>query len=122
MRLTYKDVNGVGEDTINASATVEHTVGEPVLTSVARVVKTTEHATATHAWTPQPTPVATPASTPAPATAVRFVGNGSNIIYIDWDNDIVAVFRWIRNDRALNEVIAKLAASMKATTSTAAQR
>ena len=31
----------------------------------------------------------------APATAVRFVGNGSNIIYIDWDNDIVAVFRWI---------------------------
>src|SRR5215470_14522789 len=35
----------------------------------------------------------------APATAVRFVGNGSNIIYIDWDNDVVAVFRWIRNDR-----------------------
>jgi hypothetical protein len=70
VRLTYKDVNGVGEDTINASATVEHTVGEPVLTSVARVVKTTEHATATHAWTPQPTPVATPASTPAPVTAV----------------------------------------------------
>ena len=32
----------------------------------------------------------------APETVVRFVGNGSNIIYIDWDNDIVAVFRWIR--------------------------
>ena len=58
----------------------------------------------------------------APASAVRFVGNGSNIIYIDWDNDIVAVFRWIRNDRALNEVIAKLMASMKAGTSTAAQQ
>jgi CubicO group peptidase (beta-lactamase class C family) len=56
----------------------------------------------------------------APATAVRFVGNGSNIIYIDWDNDIVAVFRWIRNDRALNEVIAKLGASMKTTTTTSA--
>ncbi len=50
----------------------------------------------------------------APATAVRFVGNGSNIIYIDWENDIVAVFRWIKNDKALNDVIAKLDASMKA--------
>jgi CubicO group peptidase (beta-lactamase class C family) len=54
----------------------------------------------------------------APETAVRFVGNGSNIIYIDWDNDIVAVVRWIRGDQALNNVIAKLMASMQ-TTSTA---
>ena len=53
---------------------------------------------------------------------MRFVGNGSNIIYIDWDNDIVAVFRWIKNDKALNEVIAKLTTSMqKKTSSTAAQ-
>jgi CubicO group peptidase (beta-lactamase class C family) len=56
----------------------------------------------------------------APETAVRFVGNGSNIIYVDWENDIVAVVRWIRNDKALNEVVAKLIASMK-TSSTAAQ-
>jgi CubicO group peptidase (beta-lactamase class C family) len=56
----------------------------------------------------------------APATVVRFVGNGSNIIYIDWDNDIVAVFRWIRGDKQLNEVVAKMYASLK-TTSTAAQ-
>ena len=56
----------------------------------------------------------------APATVVRFVGNGSNIIYIDWDNDIVAVFRWIKNDKALNEVVAKMSASLK-TTATAAQ-
>ena len=56
----------------------------------------------------------------APATVVRFVGNGSNIIYIDWDNDIVAVFRWIRGDRQLNEVVAKMYASLK-TTTTAAQ-
>jgi CubicO group peptidase (beta-lactamase class C family) len=54
----------------------------------------------------------------APETAVRFVGNGSNIIYIDWDNDLVAVVRWIRGDQALNGVIAKLMASMQ-TTSTA---
>jgi len=55
----------------------------------------------------------------APETVVRFVGNGSNIIYIDWDNDIVAVFRWIRGDKQLNEVVAKMYSSLK-TTSTAA--
>ncbi|HEY7292356.1 MAG TPA: serine hydrolase [Vicinamibacterales bacterium] len=49
----------------------------------------------------------------APETAVRFVGNGSNIIYIDWDNDIVAVFRWIRGDRPLNDVIAKMMSSLQ---------
>jgi len=53
---------------------------------------------------------------------VRFVGNGSNIIYIDWDNDVVAVFRWIKNDKALNDVIAKLITSIQKTSSTAAQQ
>jgi len=56
----------------------------------------------------------------APEGSVRFVGNGSNIIYVDWQNDIVAVFRWIGNDRALDDVIGKIMASMK-TTTTAAQ-
>jgi len=50
----------------------------------------------------------------APEGSVRFVGNGSNIIYVDWQNDVVAVFRWIRNDRALDDVIGKIMASMKA--------
>ena len=58
----------------------------------------------------------------APATAVRFVGNGSNIIYIDWENDIVAVFRWIRNDKALDQVVAKMIESLKTTTTAAAAR
>jgi CubicO group peptidase (beta-lactamase class C family) len=49
----------------------------------------------------------------APETAVRFVGNGANIIYIDWDNDIVAVVRWIRGDQALNTVIGKIVASLQ---------
>jgi hypothetical protein len=31
----------------------------------------------------------------APASAVQFQGNGSNLIYIDWDNDLVVVVRWI---------------------------
>src|SRR5882762_7221716 len=56
----------------------------------------------------------------APETAVRFVGNGSNIIYIDWENDIVAVFRWIRNDKALDQVVAKMIGSLKTTTTAAA--
>jgi len=51
----------------------------------------------------------------APASAVRFVGNGSNIIYIDWDHDIVAVVRWIGGDQALNRVIGKLVASLDPT-------
>ena len=57
----------------------------------------------------------------APETVVRFVGNGSNIIYIDWENDIVAVFRWIRGDAQQNAVIAKLMASLKTTSTTAGQ-
>jgi CubicO group peptidase (beta-lactamase class C family) len=56
----------------------------------------------------------------APEGAVRFVGNGSNIIYVDWQNDIVAVFRWIKNDKALDEVIAKIQASMKPASTAAA--
>lgn len=54
----------------------------------------------------------------APETAVRFVGNGSNIIYIDWDNDVVAVMRWVRGGNALNDIVGKMLASLK-TTSTA---
>ena len=58
----------------------------------------------------------------APETVVRFVGNGSNIIYIDWENDIVAVFRWIRGDKQLNEVVAKMYASLKTTSTAPAQQ
>jgi len=31
----------------------------------------------------------------APATSVTFRGNGQNIVYIDWDNDLVVVVRWL---------------------------
>ncbi len=44
----------------------------------------------------------------APATAVAFQGNGANIIYIDWDHDLVVVVRWIRGGGALNEFIGKV--------------
>jgi hypothetical protein len=49
----------------------------------------------------------------APVTAVYFEGNGANIIYIDQENDIVAVIRWIKGGTALNEVVAKILASIK---------
>ncbi len=49
----------------------------------------------------------------APETAVYFEGNGANIIYIDWDNDIVAVVRWIRGGDAMNDFVAKMLAAIK---------
>jgi len=35
-----------------------------------------------------------------PENTVRFVGNGNNIVYLDWDNDLVVVVRWIKGGRA----------------------
>jgi CubicO group peptidase (beta-lactamase class C family) len=50
----------------------------------------------------------------APATAVYFVGNGNNLIYIDWENDIVCVTRWLNSTRSLNEIVGKLIAATRA--------
>ena len=51
----------------------------------------------------------------APASAVTFQGNGSNIIYIDWENDLVVVVRWIQ-PRALDEFIGRVLGSLAVTT------
>ncbi|HEV7586020.1 MAG TPA: hypothetical protein VGO14_09600 [Solirubrobacteraceae bacterium] len=69
VKFTYKDVNGVGQDTINASATVEVPVVEKEIgaRAAARMQKITEQATATETWTAVP---ATPAPAPAPAAQV----------------------------------------------------
>jgi CubicO group peptidase (beta-lactamase class C family) len=48
----------------------------------------------------------------APATAVTFQGNGSNIIYIDWENDLVVVVRWIQQ-RAFNDFIGQVLGALK---------
>jgi CubicO group peptidase (beta-lactamase class C family) len=48
-----------------------------------------------------------PAFPKAPASAVTFQGNGSNIIYIDWEHDLVVVVRWIRQS-AFNEFIGQV--------------
>jgi len=49
----------------------------------------------------------------APESSVTFRGAGQNIVYVDWDNDLVIVVRWIRSGPALNEFIGKVLASMK---------
>ena len=36
----------------------------------------------------------------APESAVSFNGNGNNLIYMDWENDLVVVVRWIRGGAA----------------------
>ena len=47
----------------------------------------------------------------APASAFVHVGNGTNIIYIDPENDIVIVARWIENNK-IDEFIGKVTASV----------
>jgi CubicO group peptidase (beta-lactamase class C family) len=49
----------------------------------------------------------------APESAVMFVGNGQNLVYIDWDNDLVVVIRWIEGGPAPNDFIGKVLASLR---------
>ena len=49
----------------------------------------------------------------APESSVRFVGSGSNIIYVDWENDLVVVVRWIRGGPALDNFIGKVIESLE---------
>jgi hypothetical protein len=54
----------------------------------------------------------------APATAVRFVGNGNNIVYVDWENDLVIVTRW---SNALNDLVGMTFAALRPAATTAAR-
>ena len=47
----------------------------------------------------------------APATAFVHVGNGTNIIYVDQENELVMVVRWIENN-AINEFVDKVIKSI----------
>jgi CubicO group peptidase (beta-lactamase class C family) len=47
-----------------------------------------------------------------PESSVVFAGNGQNIIYIDWEHDLVVVTRWIRGGSALNDFLGKVLASI----------
>jgi CubicO group peptidase (beta-lactamase class C family) len=55
----------------------------------------------------------------ASESVVYFEGNGANIIYIDWEHDIVAVVRWLGGGGALDQFVSKMNASLN-TSSTAA--
>lgn len=45
----------------------------------------------------------------APARAVAFLGNGTNAIYVDWDNDLVIVVRWLGGGNpALDGVVSRV--------------
>ena len=48
-----------------------------------------------------------------PASAVRFVGNGENIIFVDWEHDLVVVVRWIKNDEALNGFLGRVLGALQ---------
>jgi CubicO group peptidase (beta-lactamase class C family) len=47
----------------------------------------------------------------APASAFAHVGNGTNIVFVDPENDLVIVARWIENNK-VNEFIGKVMSSV----------
>jgi CubicO group peptidase (beta-lactamase class C family) len=49
---------------------------------------------------------------PAPESSVTFRGDGPNIIYIDWENDLIVVVRWIRGN-AVNDFIGQVLAALR---------
>jgi len=49
----------------------------------------------------------------APATSFVHIGNGLNMIYVDPENDLVAVVRWIDN-KAMDEFVKRLLAAVGA--------
>lgn len=49
----------------------------------------------------------------APETAVTFDGNGQNIVYVDRQNDLLMVVRWIDSTASLNEFIGKVIAAIR---------
>jgi len=51
----------------------------------------------------------------APATAVTHVGNGTNIIYVDQENDLVVVCRWIENGK-LDGMISRILEALPSAT------
>lgn len=48
-----------------------------------------------------------------PASAVTFQGAGNNIIYIDWENDLIVVVRWIRGGETLNTFLGQVVGAIR---------
>lgn len=68
-------------------------------------------------WYPNTGRKALPA---APESSVTFNGAGRNVVYVDWQNDLVVVVRWINTGPALGEFIGKVLAAIGPATSVAA--
>lgn len=49
-----------------------------------------------------------------PRSSVTFQGNGVNVVYLDWENDLVIVVRWIDNNRNLDQFLGKVIAAIGA--------
>lgn len=49
----------------------------------------------------------------APATAFMHIGNGNNLVYVDPDHELVAVVRWIADNKAMNQTIKKILESIQ---------
>jgi hypothetical protein len=49
----------------------------------------------------------------APASAVLHRGNGQNLVYVDRDNDLVVVLRWVKDDAAIDAFIGRLLAARR---------
>ena len=47
----------------------------------------------------------------APRSAITFQGNGANLIYIDQENDLLMVVRWIDSNRNSDQFVGKVFAA-----------
>jgi hypothetical protein len=48
----------------------------------------------------------------APRSSVTFQGNGVNVVYVDWEHDLVIVVRWIDSNRSLDQFLGKVIAAI----------
>jgi CubicO group peptidase (beta-lactamase class C family) len=47
-----------------------------------------------------------------PRSSVTFQGNGVNVVYVDWENDLVIVVRWIDSNQSLDQFLGKVIAAI----------
>jgi CubicO group peptidase (beta-lactamase class C family) len=43
-----------------------------------------------------------------PESSVVFRGSGQNVVFIDWEHDLVVVVRWIKNSEALDKFLGQV--------------
>ena len=48
----------------------------------------------------------------APRSSVTFQGNGVNVVYLDWEHDLVVVVRWIDSNESLDQFLGKIIAAI----------